>query len=259
MLVAELEQLAQQDETRRAAAAALEVVKHSTKVNPAILIPVDASWRSPRDRLYPMTFEVPLSDLDLLDLHQQVVRALNAYKKASRDRAALYAEFDRQQRIYLAALAGLGDVLSKAKEIALQGESASMGTLKLLAHLPVPLQRMLDGIPGRFEVLNDVIKGREVFSNVGAVASSSTLTRFITAKDDNEQKTLAWGVITDAKGIMRITLRDFRPHVRLLEACGHKELAVRLAQDYLDTYAGGLNRFIRDLLRITQASRETRP
>jgi len=94
---------------------------------------------------------------------------------------------------------------------------------------------------------------------VGAVAPTSTLTRFITAKDDNEKKTLAWGVITDATGNMCVTLRDFRPHVGLLAAAGCKDIAIHVAQDYLDSYAHGMNRFIADLQRITLASRETRP
>jgi hypothetical protein len=106
--------------------------------------------------------------------------------------------------------------------------------------------------------LNDIIKGREVISNVGAVAPSSTLTRFLTAKDDNDKKALAWGIITDAKGVMTITLRDFRPYVGLLNAAGAKVLATRLAQDYLESYAQSLNTFILDLQRITEASRETR-
>jgi hypothetical protein len=107
-------------------------------------------------------------------------------------------------------------------------------------------------------VLNDIIKGREVFSNVGAVAKTSTLTRFITAKDDNDKKTLAWGVITDGQGVMRVTLRDFRPHVGLLEAVGQKDLARRLADDYLSAYIRGLNQYVQDLRRMTVSSRETR-
>jgi hypothetical protein len=256
-LLADLQVGAEDDAAHQAIQAALSAIDRSREVNPAILIPVDASQRSPRDRLYPMTFEVPLKDLDLLDLHQQVLVALEAYRSASEDRTALYQKFDRLQRTYLSALAGFGAVSSQAKEIALSGESASVGAIKLLAHLPAALQQMLDQIPSSIDVLNDVIKGREVFSNVGAVASSSTLRRFITAKDDNEQKVLAWGVITDAKGVMRIALRDFRPHVRLLQSCGRMDLAVRIAQDYLDAYAEGLNRFVQDLLRITQASRDT--
>ena len=63
---------------------------------------------------------------------------------------------------------------------------------------------------------------------------------------------------TDANGVMRITLRDFRPHVGMLEASRRKDLATRIAHDYLDAYAHGLNNFIRDLRRITLASRETR-
>lgn len=257
-IVAELGNLTHHNVARQAAAAALAALDRTKQVNPTILIPVDASWRSPRDRLYPMTFEIPLGDLDLLALHDRTVQALKAYQEAIGDRTALYATFDSLQRTYLAALAGLGEVFSKAKEIALRGESASVGTLKLLAHMPAPLQHMLDEIPGRFDVLNDIIKGREVFSNVGAVAPSSTLTRFITAKDDNDQKTMAWGVITDASGVMRTSLRDFRPHVGMLDACGHKALAIRIVHDYLDAYARGLNDYVRDLIRITRTSRETR-
>ncbi len=260
-----------------AAKAALEAIERSQQVNPAMVIPVDGSQRTPRDRLYPMTFEVPLNDLDLLDLHQKTVAALDVLQSQSgaagyrdaltghRDApatgdapATLYAEFDQLQRIYLATLAGFGAVLSKAKEIAISGESASVGTIKLLAHMPTPLQRMLDKIPSRFDVLNDIIKGREVFSNIGAVAPTSTLTRFMTAKDDNDKKTLAWGIMTDANGVMRVTLRDFRPHVSLLQNVGHNDLATRIVRDYLDAYAHGLNNFIYDLKRITETSRETR-
>lgn len=257
-LVTALQNLTDDSAIQPAVLAALTAIEDSRRTNPAILIPVDASQRSPRDRLYPMSFEVPLLDLDLLNLHARTLHALDAYQNASGDRAALYAEFDRLQRVYLATLAGFGSVMSKAKEMALVGESASVGTIKLLAHLPTPLQRLLDTIPSRFDMLNDIIKGREVFSNVGAVVPTSTLVRFITAKDDNDKKTLAWGVITDAQGVMRLSLRDFRPHVGLLEAVGRKDLANRMAQDYVDAYAQGLNNFVRDLRRIALASRETR-
>jgi hypothetical protein len=223
-----------------------------------VVIPVDASQRQPRERLYPITFEAPLFELDLLNLHRRTLAALDSYKGGSGDRSAHYADFDKLQRAYLATLAGFGLVLSKAKEIAIAGESASVGSIKLLAHLPAPLQRMLDKVPNRIDLLNDIIKGREVISNVGAVVPSSTLTRFLTAKDDNDKKALAWGIITDAAGVMTITLRDFRPHVGLLNAAGAKALATRLAQDYLDSYTQGLNKFILELQRITETSRETR-
>jgi hypothetical protein len=256
-LLRELEDLCQDPIVRQAALAALEAIEASRRANPAILILVDASRRAPRDRVYPMTFEVPLRELDLLDLHAQVKQALDAYQEGAGDRAALYARFDHLQRSYLATLAGFGQVMSRAKEFAIAGESAAVGTIRLLAHLPTPLQRMLDRIPGRFDMLNDLIKGREIISNIGAVAPSSTLTRFLTAKDDNDKKTLAWGIVTDAAGTMSITLRDFRPHVALLRSVGRQDLAARIAQDYLDAYARGLNAYVRDLHRITRASRET--
>jgi len=257
-LVAELKKLASDSKTKPAAQATLQEVENAKRSNPAILIPIDASQRSPRERLYPMSFEVPLNDLDFIQLHIQTLQALEAYEKGSGDRTTLYIEFDRLQRNYLATLAGFGTVLSRAKEIAILGESTSVGSIKLLAHMPVPLQRLLDNIPGQFDVLNDIIKGREVFSNVGAVAKTSTLTRFITAKDDNDKKTLAWGVITDAQGVMRVTLRDFRPHVALLETAGQRDLARRLADDYLAAYVRGLNQYVLDLHRMTVSSRETR-
>lgn len=257
-LAAELEELSGDGKTRAAAVSALEALDCARQVNPAILIPLDASQHSPRDRLYPMTFDVPLAELGVINLHTQVIDALHAYRNETGDRTAAFAEFNRLQRGYLATLAGFGALLNKFKDMAIMGQSASVGTIKLLAHMPAPLQHLLDQVPGQFDVLNDIIKGREVFSNVGAVARSSTLTRFITAKDDNEKKTLAWGMMTDANGVLRISLRDFRPHVGKLAAAGQTDLATRIAQDYLEAYARGLNSFIHDLQRIVLTSRETR-
>jgi hypothetical protein len=254
-----LTMMTREDTTRPAAEMALAAIREASETNPAVVMPVDASQRSPRDRLYPMTFEVPLADLDLLKLHRQVIEALEAYQHGSGDRTVLYADFDELQRKYLSLLAGFGEVLSRVKAMAITGQSASVSSIKLLAYMPTPLQRMLDRIPGSFDILNDILKGREVFSNVGAVAPDSTLTRFMTAKDDNDKKTLAWGIITDADNVMRISLRDFRPHVGLLRAIGRQDLANQIVQDYLAAYAEGLNHFIEALRQITQASRETQP
>jgi hypothetical protein len=77
--------------------------------------------------------------------------------------------------VYLATLGGFSAWLAKLKTMAAAGESTAVGSLKLLAHLPKAVQRALDRIPHQFDMLNDLIKGREVFSNVGAVAPTSTL------------------------------------------------------------------------------------
>jgi hypothetical protein len=254
-LVADLRDLMREPKARAAAQAALEALTSDRQMNPAILIPVDASQHEPRERVYPMTFEVPLKEFDLLQLHTRAMSLLESIRTAEgADRLQLYAEFDQVQRRYLATLAGFGALMSRTKEIALTGESASVGTIKLLAHMPPALQRLLDKVPGKIDILNDLIKGREVFSNVGQVARKSTLTRFATAKDDNDKKTLAWGVMTDAQGVMHLTLRDFRPHVGQLSAIGLSDTARRLAQDYVDAYARGLNRYIKGLQHITLAS-----
>lgn len=236
-----------------------QVVEEGSRTNPSILIPMDASLKSPRERVYPMNLEVPLLDLNLLGLHAQTLKMLSAYESApaGENRATLFASFNQLQKEYLASLAGFGVYLSREKDMASQGHSFSVDAIKLLAHLPLPIQRLLDKIPERFEVLNNIIKGREVFSNVGAVAPNSTLTRFMTAKDDNEQKQLAWSVITDAEGVMKVNIRDFRPHVSSLIAVGRKDLAEMITQDYLNAYVNGANQYIRELSRITIASRET--
>lgn len=240
-------------------AALRQVVEEGSRTTPSILIPVDASLKTPRERIYPLNVEVPLMELNLLGLHAQTMKLLDAYETATEERTVVYAGFDHYQRLYLASLAGFGAYITRAKEIATQGQNVSAGAIKLLAHLPKPLQKLLDKIPENFELLNNLLKGREVFSNVGAVVSGSTLTRFITAKDDNEQKQLAWGVMTDAKSVMRIHLRDFRPHVATLLSIGRKDLASLITQDYLDAYANGLNEYVGDLLRISAASRQTIP
>lgn len=249
-LARELEQMLENSATRPAALAALGVVKSAARINPAIVVPFDASLAAPRERLYPITIQVPLAELDFLGLHQAT---WTAYQQVRAGHSQAKNEFDRLRRDYLATLAGLGQLLSRAKQIARAGESLSVAAIKLLAHIPVPLQRLLEKVPDSFDLLNDLLKGREVLSNLGAVAPGSTLTRFISAKDDNDNKTLVWGVITTAQGVMKVSLRDFRPHVGPLIACGRQDLAVRLAQHYLDAYAGGLNRYVRELYEMAAA------
>jgi hypothetical protein len=56
---------------------------------------------------------------------------------------------------------------------------------------------------------------------------------------------------------MHLSLRDFRPFVtRMLEA-GEDDLAQRLAQDYLDTYVQGFNRFVKTLGAFVAAGRDS--
>ncbi len=257
-LLSELEQLGEKRHTETAVSLAVKTLTEPPKSNPAIFIPIDGSQETPRERLYPLVFEIPLQELDLIALHERTTQALDAYKQGSGQmREDAYIEFDQLQRTYLAALAGFGQVLSQAKEIGIRGQSASSGSIRMLANMPAPIQRLLDAVPNRFDVLNDLIKGREVFSNVGAVAPSSTLTRFITAKDDNDKKDLAWGVLTDANDVVTLTLRDFRPYVGALIEAGYRPLAQKIAQHYLDSYAIGFNQYLQKIRHITLTSRET--
>lgn len=254
-LVHQLRELSAQPEMEGAAQAALRAMTEKSRINPTVLIPVDASVCDPRERVHPLSFEVPLSQLDLLGLHARTVDALNEYDQGVR---AAYTRFDELQRQYLLTLASLGEVFFQAKSVAILGQTTSVHSLKMLAHFPAPLQKLLDAYTGRVGWMNDMLKGREVFSNIGRVVYTSTLTRFLTAKDDNDHKDLAWGILTDKEDKMFVTLRDFRPHVAALATVGQQALADAIAQDYLNRYAQGLNQFLVDLHRITVASRETK-
>jgi hypothetical protein len=257
-IVEQLEALQKEEKTAQAATKALAIIQAGSTSNPAILIPIDASRRFPRDRVFPMTFEVPLANLELISKHQKTLAALYAYDRGSRNRQHDYTQFEKQRQAYFKMLAGYGAILYEAKETALAGENLSLNSIRLLANIPTSIQRQLDKIPGQIDAVNDQIKGREVFSNVGKVAPTSTLTRFITAKDDNERKELACGVLTDAEGNMRITLRDFRPHVYSLQEAGRHDVANRIAADQMESYAAGLNRYVRELYLIAATSSQNR-
>lgn len=235
-----------------AAAALTQTALTVGQALPVVLIPLEAAHTSPRDRLYPLVFVAPLRELDVRGLHGRAHDALTAARQGD----ISFAEFDQQRRAYLAALAGFGQILHHAQEISVRGESASAGTLKRWATMPAPVLRFLEAMPDRFDPLHDLMKGQEVFANMEPLTPNSSLTRFSAAKEDSEKKGLAWGVLTDAQGVMRVTLRDCRPHVAALTGIGYKALATRLAQHYLDTYAAGLNNYLHELRRIAAASRE---
>lgn len=228
-------------------------LKSFANQKPAMLIPVDAGKNIPRDRIYPMNMDVPLAELDLMNLHQDAMRALLEYVSIGKHDSAKFSRFDNLQRRYLATLGGFGTILAKAKDIAVQGESASVGAIKLLAHLPTPVKQILDKVPARYEKLNNLLKGTEVLSNLGAMAQSSSVIRFISAKDDNDQKQLVWGIMTDAQGTMHVSLRDFRPHVSLLIEAGQQTLANQIAKDFLDAYVSGFNQYIQEIIQIAVA------
>jgi hypothetical protein len=216
------------------------------QTNPAMLIPMDAGNVSPRERVFPTTFRNPLTEVcERFAAAQDCCRGYFNHADVER-----WAAFDRERRELLTYLKAFGELMDALKAVTMRGESFNTATIRLLAHLPSSMQHLLDQIPQRIGILNEVIKGNEVFSNVGRVAPGTSLTRFSSAKDDGQTKELIWGILTDDQGRMHITLRDFRPFVAKLLALGEAELAGLLAQDYLDSYVQGLNRFVNDLSAI---------
>jgi hypothetical protein len=211
--------------------------------NPALLIPMDASNVAPRERVFPTTFRNPLVEVGAkIAVAEQALQTFGETPNR-----ATWAAFDHTRREMLAYLRAFGQVLDALKAVTMRGESFNTATIRLLAHLPASMQNLLDQIPQHIGVLNEIIKGSEVFSNVGQVASGSSLSRFSSARDDGHTKWLVWGVLTDDQGVLRITLRDFRPFVPLLlqlENPAGRELADLLARDFLRGYVQGLNRFV---------------
>ncbi len=253
-LMRTLREFATSESTKSSLAAemALNALDNIRQENPALLIPIDASGVSPRERVYPTTFRNPFHNL--LQQHRHALAALDEFNTANMFvRPLAHRRFEEARRDYLGSLYAFSEVLQRYKDASLRGESVSTATIKLLAGLPASVQRLLDSLPGHFDVVNDVVKGQEVFSNVGQVAATSSLTRFNTAKDDNEKKVLAWGIMTDASGVMHLSLRDARPHVAALTSIHQQALAQQITQEFLDTYALSLNDFVAELARITRA------
>lgn len=223
--------------------------------NPALLIPMDASNVAPKERIFPTTFRNPLVEIrERMTIAQQTWQIFR--KKPG---GASWAAFDHARRELLAYLQAFGELLNALKDVTMRGESFNTATIRLLAHLPASMQHLLDQIPQRIGVLNEIVKGSEVFSNVGQVAPGASLSRFCSARDDGQTKLLVWGVLTDDAGIMHISLRDFRPFVPLLLQLDDPQaqsLADLLARDYLHGYVQGFNQFV---ARLSAIVREEKP
>lgn len=218
--------------------------------NPSIVIPMDATASHPHERIYPTTFRNPFTELWVQ--YRRTVEALQIY--TSGQDQATWLEFTDQRRSLLGQLNYFGQLMRAYKKVALEGGSTSTMAMKLLAHLPDSLLSLLDEIPKRVDILNEVLKGEEVFSNVGRVARGSSLTRFVSAKDDNDNKRMVWGVVTDDNDVLHVSLRDFRPHVSALHKANRLDLAELILEDYLKGFVTGFNQFVKDLLEVVNAN-----
>lgn len=222
-----------------------DLLNKISQTMPAFLIPIDASTINPRDRVFPVTFAPAPPWTEIGPFHEETWSLFKAYQKQPNE--ARWKKFSSTRTRYLEMLWMFGMLMERYKEIALEGKSFSTATLKILGSVPKRLQTMLRDIPDRIDVLNDMLKGTEVFSNVGRVADESSLTRFITAKDDNQKKELCWGIMTRADGVMVITLRDFRPQITALLDVGAADTAQDITRDFLEGYKSGLQTYIGEL------------
>lgn len=241
-----LDAISKLDGGQRLVSSIYEHFDQQRTINPALLIPMDASTADPRMRIFPATFRNPQPEL--LDRLERCATLVERLRR--RYDEAMFREFELARQEFYVELKTFGSLLLAFKEVSRRGESFTMTALRLLGHLPGAVQNLVDMIPQKIGILNEILKGREVFSNTGQVTTSSTLTRFTSARDDGATKLLVWGVMSDASGRLHIALRDFRPHVGPLRRQGHADLAQALAQDYLDSYALTVNNVVRSIQRV---------
>lgn len=244
---------------RQAVAAIERSLRRGRVVNPALLIPVDASPRDPRERIFPITFR-NLAD-SLVWIWDDTWDAYQDYRRidppTTPEGMAAFQAFALKRTLLIGHLRAFSYILAASKAVAMRGASINLAILKLLVGLPSWLQHLLRQIPERFPMLNEIIRGDEVYSNVGRVASGSSLVRFMTAKDDGNTKALAWGIMTDDEGRLIVTMRDFRPHVQPLIRAGRSDLARQMAQDYVQAYTFDLMGLVARLFAMLQATPPT--
>lgn len=215
----------------------------------SLFLPMDASFVNPKLRLFPATFKNFLPGF--VQLFDETMTLLNDQSFNPTPEGA--GKFQEKRADLLANLLVLTEYFKMLKRITRQGESISTAAIQYLAHLPPTMQNTLDLIPEHIGALNEILKGEEVFSNVGRVAPASSLVRFTSAKDAGISKLMVWGIMCDSKGRLKLSLRDFRPHVAPLLNLGYESLAELIAGDDLQAYAAGLNDFAEGLTRILRA------
>jgi hypothetical protein len=241
---------------RKAVASILRSLKRGRVTNPALLIPVDASLADPQERVYPITFRNLVLADNLVWVWDETWDAYQTYRKIeppdTPEGQQALKTFALKRALLIGNLIAFSHVLDANKTVASRGESLNIAVLNLLVGLPPPIQRFLNFIPEQFPILNEVIKGDEVYSNVGRVAQGASLTRFMSAKDDGNTKALVWGVMADDEDRLIVTLRDFRPHVEPLIRAGRTDLAQLMAQDYLTTYTADLIGLVARLAAMLQ-------
>lgn len=228
----------------------IESLEGSRGVNPAMMLPMDASLVNPRERVFPVTFRNPLAGL--FTIYDEAIATLKSFR-VGKGNPEIWKAFDAQRKEMLSYLRAFGQTLAAIKMIANRGETVNIATIKLLGNLPPSMQHLLNQIPDRVALLNEVVKGEEVFSNGGRVTGDSSLIGFMSAKDDGRAKKLVWSVLTDDEGSLHVTLRDFRPHVVPLLKHGHDDLAQKLAKDYVNSYTSTLVRLSGQLAEIALA------
>jgi hypothetical protein len=241
-----LNDLQKNPETRTIMRIIEKILSDLRVTNPSLLIPIDASHVNPKERLFPCSFRNPLANFR--HKHDELVALMHQTSTAHSSETA--DAFKAARSDYLSQLIAFGELMRRYRGIAAQGETMSIKAIQLIAGLPDAMKRFADGISDQFSFINEAIKGEEVFSNIGQVAPGSSLSRFTSAKDDNDRKELVWGIMTDNEGYLCLSLRDFRPAVLALAQAGHESLAQQITQDFAEAFLYDLLTFVEDMRAV---------
>lgn len=172
--------------------------EHCGERPPALLIPVDMSGHAPRERLRLAVARPSLYTGDL--------------RRFSQSLKELYAETVADRTF-----------AARAQQV--------------MVMTPPPFRALGNWGTEQVPWVNDRIKGREVFSNVGAVPPGGSATRFVSARGMGGVHDRVWGVLTTASGELYVSVRDFRPGAD-----------ARHAREYLEGLAQFTNRLVEAML-----------
>lgn len=213
---------------------------------PALLIPIDATERDPKERLY-MTSIRP-NDLPK-GLLEQLAQLLHP-------RSATTNSFPTIMRGVNERLAETGLIFRKKFNLARQGRSFSTKASRLFVASPYPMRDAGDWVTEQVKGLRTRVKGDELFSNLGQMPPWSTATRFMSARSSGKAQQRVWGIMTDNRQQLMITLRDFHPFTVMLIRNGQGHLAASILQDYLNAFGDTLLLLAQRLASLLESAGE---
>ncbi|WP_236339979.1 hypothetical protein [Paenibacillus plantiphilus] len=217
-------------EARSAARLWRQRMEKERQCPPALLIPVDVTERDPKERLYMTSIRPDDLPQGLLEQLAQLIHL----------RSARLNSFPTIMTGINERLAEAGLIFRKKFHLALQGKSFSTKASRLFVASPYPMRDAGDWVTEQVKGLQTRVKGDELFSSLGQMPPWSTAIRFMSARSKGKTQQRVWGIMTDNRQRLMITLRDFHPLTVMLIRNGQGNLAASILQDYLNSFGDTL-------------------